>query len=81
LDTAFDAFDPDVLVAFFQIGGLVEMGLVRELGPAKGYAKAGATGPRADVLEIRTNWQAERETDRDMVCGSEQQMSRSRNAV
>jgi hypothetical protein len=69
------------LVAFFQIGGLVEMGLVRELGPAKGYAKAGATGPKADGLEIRSSWRAERETDGDIVRESEQPMSRRRNAV
>jgi hypothetical protein len=51
-----DAFAPDVLVAFFHVGGVVERGL-RVLGPAKvvGYAKAGETDLGTCDLDNRTS--------------------------
>ena len=51
-----DAFAPDVLVAFFHVGGVVQRGL-RVLGPAKavGYAKAGDTDLETCDLDTRTS--------------------------
>jgi hypothetical protein len=59
--------DPEVFVAFFHVGDVVERGLVMELGPATGDTKAGVMVCEAWGLAALTNRHTERDNDMDIV--------------